>query len=48
MPEADRAYPYKGSKTLMVVVEDATNTELMTDVLNGMYSELSDRKKKKY
>ena len=46
MPEADRAYPYEGSKTQMVVVEEVENTELMTEVLNAMYAELPERKKK--
>lgn len=47
MPEADRQYPYEGSKTLMVVVEDVENTELMTEVLQEMYKELPEPKKKK-
>lgn len=46
MPDADRAYPYKGSKTLMVVVDDVENTELMEAVLNAMYEELPEPKKK--
>lgn len=46
MPDADRAYPYKGSKTLMVVVEDVENIELMTEVLNEMYEELPEPKKR--
>ena len=44
MPDAKRAYPYEGSRTLMVAVEDVENTELMTKVLNGMYKELPKRK----
>lgn len=46
MPDAKRAYPYEGSRTLMVAVEDVENTELMTKVLNGMYKELSKPKRK--
>lgn len=46
MPDADRAYPYEGSKTLMVVVEDVENTELMIEVLSEMYKELPEPKKK--
>jgi len=46
MPDAERAYPYEGSKTLMVVVDDVENTELMAEVLNGMYGELPEPKKK--
>lgn len=45
MPNAAREYPYESSKTLMVVVENAEDTELMTDVLNGMYGELPERKR---
>ena len=46
MPDADRAYPYEGSKTQMLVVEDAENTELMAEVLHAMYEELPEAKKK--
>lgn len=46
MPDADRAYPYEGSKTLMVVVDDVENTKLMTEVLEEMYKELPEPKKK--
>lgn len=46
MPDADRAYPYEGSKSLMVVIDDVENTELMTEVLNGMDGELPEPRKK--
>lgn len=46
MPDAKRAYPYEGSKTLMVVVEDVENRELMEEILNAMYEELPEPKKK--
>ncbi|EOS26426.1 hypothetical protein C806_01162 [Lachnospiraceae bacterium 3-1] len=46
MPDADRAYPYEGSKTLMVVAEDVENVELMREVLHEMYQELPNPKKK--
>lgn len=46
MPDTDRAYPYEGSKTQMLVVEDAENTELMAEVLHAMYKELPEAKKK--
>ncbi len=46
MPDADRAYPYEGSKTLMAVVDDVENVELMEEVLNAMYEELPEPKKK--
>ncbi len=47
LPDADRVYPYEGSKTKMVVVEDMENTELMAEVLQAMYDELPEPKKKK-
>ena len=47
MPDAERAYPYEGSKTLMVVVDDVENTELMESVLNAMYDELPKPKSEK-
>lgn len=46
MPDADRGYPYEGSKTLMVVVDTIENEELMEEVLNEMYKELPEPKKK--
>lgn len=46
MPHADRAYPYEGSKTLMVVVDNVEETELMSDVLHKMCAELPEVKKK--
>lgn len=47
MPDADRAYPYKGSKTWMVVVDEVEKKELMAEVLNEMYKELPEVKKTK-
>ncbi len=47
LPEADRAYPYEGSKTMMVVMEDVENTEMLTELLKEMYQELPEPKKKK-
>ena len=46
MPDADRGYPYDGSKTLMVIVDDVENTVLMSELLNEMYQELPAPKKK--
>lgn len=46
MPNADRGYPYKGSKTFMTIVDDVENIELMEKVLNAMYKELPEPKKK--
>lgn len=38
--DAERGYPYEGSKTLMVIVDDVENTAQITEVLNTMYEEL--------
>lgn len=46
MPDAEQEYPYEGSRTRMVVVEDVENTELMTKVLHALYTELPEPKKK--
>ena len=45
LPDADRTYPYAGSRTLMLVVDDAENTALLRQVLDGMYAELPENKK---
>lgn len=47
MPEAERAYPYEGSRTRMVVVEDVEDTERMRQVLDAMVEELPEPKKKR-
>lgn len=46
MPNAERAYPYDGAKTRMVVVDDVVETELMSEILHKMYLELPVPKKK--
>lgn len=46
LADADRAYPYEGSKTLMVVVDGVEDVELMTKVLTAMVKELPEKKKK--
>ncbi len=40
-------YPYEGSKTLMFVVEECDNAERFAELLEGMYDELPEPKKKK-
>ena len=37
---AELTYPYEGSKTLMLAVEDFENAELMREVLTALYGEL--------
>ena len=46
LPDAPRAYPYEGSKTRMVVVEDVENTELLQTVLEAMWPEVPVPKQK--
>lgn len=46
MPDADRAYPYEGSRIWMVAVDDVENGEIMAEVLSAMYRELQEPKKK--
>lgn len=45
-PEAQRSYPYEGSKTLMVLVDSLENTEVLKEVLAAMYEELPEKKRK--
>lgn len=45
LPDAERDYPYDGSKTLMIVVDNVENTEQMSAVLLAMYEELPAPKK---
>jgi len=40
-------YPYEGSKTLLYVVEKFEDTDLMRELLNGLYRELPEPKKRK-
>lgn len=47
LPDAERAYPYEGSKTKMVIFEDVENTELVSKVLEAMYTELPEKKPRK-
>lgn len=44
---AEMAYPYEGSRTLMLVVEDVENHQQMAELLGSMYEELPEPKKKK-
>ena len=43
---AERMYPYEGSRNLMLAVEDAEDTALMTELLETLYAELPEVKKK--
>ncbi len=37
-------YPYEGSKTLMWVIENPENTELLRELFEGMYNDLPMKK----
>ena len=45
--DCDTALPYEGAKQELLVVEDAENLSLMTELLEAMYEELPFPKKKK-
>ena len=40
-------YPYEGSKTLMHVFDRFEDTDLIVELLEGMYAELPEKKPKK-
>ena len=40
-------YPYEGSKTLMHVFDRFEDTDLIAELLEGMYAELPEKKAKK-
>ena len=39
-------YPYEGSKTLMHVFDRFEDTELIAELLKGMYAQLPEKKRK--
>lgn len=47
LPDAQREYPYEGSKSLMIIMDEPENTELLRSVLHSMYEELPAPKKRK-
>ncbi len=46
LPDAEKGYPYEGSKTLMLMVDRFEDAELMAAILEGMYAELPARAKR--
>ena len=46
MPDADLELPYEGAKE-MLLVDDVENREFLRELLEAMYDELPDPKKKK-
>jgi len=47
LADAELSYPYEGSKTLMHVFDRFENTDLIMELLEGMYAELPEKKTKK-
>lgn len=45
-PDAQRGFPYEGSKTLMVIIDDFENTELMLQTFDALYREVPEAKRK--
>jgi TfoX/Sxy family transcriptional regulator of competence genes len=46
LAESELRYPYEGSKTLMHVFDSFDNKDLISELLNGMYAELPEKKLK--
>lgn len=46
LPDAPKQYPYAGSRTLMLLAEHPEDTALMRSLLEQMYPELPEPKKK--
>ena len=47
LENSQKAYPYEGSKTLMHVVENFEDNNLMEKVFTALYDELPEKKKRK-
>ena len=47
LPDAGLAYPYEESRTLMPVIDDPEDIELLRELFEGMYAELPEREKRK-
>ncbi|MBP5451005.1 MAG: competence protein TfoX [Treponema sp.] len=47
LSDSELRYPYEGSKTLMHVFDKFEDTDLIKELLKGMYKELPERKAKK-
>ena len=47
LADSELRYPYEGSKTLMYVFDRFEDTDLITELLEGMYTELPEKKPKK-
>ena len=47
LAESELRYPYEGSKTLMHVFDKFEDTDLIVELLEGMYAELPEKKSKR-
>ena len=47
LADSELRYPYEGSKTLMHVFDSYGDKPLILELLNGMYTELPEKKPKK-
>ncbi|MGP1588347.1 MAG: TfoX/Sxy family protein [Oribacterium sp.] len=47
LADSELRYPYEGSKTLMHVFDKFENSDLIAELLGGMYAELPENKPKK-
>ena len=47
LADSELRYPYNGSKTLMYVFDRFEDKELVSELLNGMYTELPEKKSAK-
>ena len=47
LADSELRYPYEGSKTLMHVFDRFEDTDLISELLEGMYTELPEKKPKK-
>ena len=47
LADSELCYPYDGSRTLMRVFDRFEDTDLISELLKGMYAELPEKKPKK-
>ena len=47
LADSELRHPYEGSKTLMYVFDRFEDTDLIMELLEGMYAELPEKKSKK-
>ena len=47
LPDAEKVYPYEGSKSKMLVVEEVEDTTRLAEIMAAMYDELPMPRKRK-